>query len=156
MWVKNPVIKMIFWSFSPLPDRAQFWLSHYELSNQMTIGNTSWIIIRPVWAVVWYDFFAAYAVEIKLPSNSKDSLSRFYKWFWESCNNNLCIQQICPAKNVWFAYCCCGILSCLIKPKLYCSRIKPFSNRHYIFRHIFKWFYAIKIQILCIQQISPM
>jgi len=27
------------------------------------------------------------------------------------------------------------------------------SNRHYTMRHIFKWFYAIQKQILCIQQI---
>ena len=40
----------------------------------------------------WLCFFAAYAAEIKLPSNSKDSLSRFYKWFWESCNNYLRIH----------------------------------------------------------------
>ena len=45
---------------------------------------------------------------------------------------------------------------CLNAPILHSDLAKPSLVRHYIMRHIFKWFYAIQKQILCIQQISPM
>ena len=45
---------------------------------------------------------------------------------------------------------------CLNALGLYRDIVKTPSNRHYIFRHIFKLFFDITNQILRIQQISPL
>ena len=156
MRVKNPAIKTILWSFSPLPDRAQFWLSHLDITFKRPLETppelsfslygllfdlTSSLRMQPrlnclpIVRTVWADFISGFGkVAIIISVFTKSALQKMYGLHIAAVAYSLCLNAL-------------GLHSDLVKTSFI---------RHYIMQHIFKWYFALTIQILCIQQITPM